>query len=99
MASCNQLNGPPNILDDNFYEQNLPKAVRGVVDQALRRVLRVAFRLGAFDPPEMVPFTKIGRDTIASEAHRQLALKTALESVVLLRNSKGFLPLDRNKTM
>ena len=28
-----------------------------VVDQALRRVLRVAFRLGAFDPPEMVPFT------------------------------------------
>ena len=51
---------------------SLPVAVRSglvseaVVNQALTRVLRVAFRLGAFDPPEMVPFSKIGADVIES---------------------------------
>jgi beta-glucosidase len=90
-------------LDDNFYEQSLPGAVRSgliskaVVDQALRRVLRVAYRLGVFEPPDMIPFTKIAADVIDSEAHRQLALKTAQESIVLLRNANNTLPLDRNK--
>lgn len=90
-------------LDDRYYEESLPLAVRtglvteAVVDEALRRVLRVAFRLGAFDPPEMVPFHKIGPETIDSAAHRQLALKTALESVVLLKNQNHLLPLDKSK--
>jgi len=89
-------------MDDNFYEQALPGAVRAgmvseaVVDQALRRVLRVAFRLGVFDPPEMVPYSKIQAEVVDSKAHRELALKTALESIVLLRNAKGFLPLNQN---
>ena len=88
-------------LDDNFYETSLPIAVRSglvseaVVNQALTRVLRVEFRLGAFDPPEMVPFSKIGADVIESQPHRDLALKTALESIVLLQNKNGFLPLDK----
>ena len=65
-------------LDDAFYENSLPAAVRSglvpetVVNQALTRVLRVAFRLGAFDPPEMVPYSRIGTDVIASQAHREL---------------------------
>jgi beta-glucosidase len=90
-------------LDDRFYESSLPVAVRtgliseAVVNQALTRVLRVAFRLGAFDPPEMVPYSKIGAEAIESQPHRDLALKTALESMVLLRNQNGFLPLDKGK--
>jgi beta-glucosidase len=90
-------------LDDNFYEASLPPAVRAglvseeVVNQALTRVLRVAFRLGAFDPPEMNPYSKIGPDVIESQAHRDLALKTALESIVLLQNKNAFLPLDKAK--
>jgi beta-glucosidase len=90
-------------LDDRFYEASLPVAVRtglvseAVVNQALTRVLRVAFRLGAFDPPEMVPFSKIGAEVIESQPHRELALKTALESMVLLRNQNGFLPLEKGK--
>jgi beta-glucosidase len=89
-------------LDDAFYEQSLPVAVRAglvseaVVNQALTRVLRVAFRLGALDPPEMVPYSKIGPEVIESQPHRDLALKTALESMVLLRNQNAFLPLDKN---
>jgi beta-glucosidase len=68
-----------------------------VVNQALTRVLRVAFRLGAFDPPEIVPFSRIGPEVIESQPHRDLALKTALESMVLLRNNNNFLPLDKSK--
>jgi beta-glucosidase len=88
-------------VDDNYYEESLPSAVRKglvseeVVNLALTRVLRVAFRLGALDPPELVPFSKIGADAIDSAAHRQLALRTGLESMVLLKNQGGFLPLNK----
>jgi len=90
-------------LDDDFYEKNIPNAVRSgaiseaTVNQALTRVLRVAFRLGAFDPPENVPYSKLGAEVIESKPHRELALKTALESMVLLRNQNNFLPLDKSK--
>ncbi len=89
-------------LDNSAYVSVLPKAVeRGLlteahIDQALRRVLKVRFRLGEFDPPDLVPYTKIAADVIDSPAHRQLALRSARESIVLLANRNNFLPLDRN---
>src|ERR1700730_15340902 len=89
-------------LDDSAYPAALPKAVaKGFltekdVDQSLRRVLRVRFRLGEFDPPEMVPFHKISPSIIDSAPHRELALRTARESIVLLKNDNKFLPLDRS---
>lgn len=89
-------------LDDGSYAIALPKALAtGLltekdIDQSLRRVLTVRFRLGEFDPPEMVPYSKLGPDVIDSPAHRQLALRTAKESIVLLANDKHLLPLDRS---
>jgi beta-glucosidase len=89
-------------LDNSAYVRYLPGAVaKGLlterhIDQALRRVLRVRFRLGEFDPPEMVPYTKLGQEEIDSSAHRQLALRLARESIVLLKNRDNFLPLDAN---
>jgi beta-glucosidase len=65
------------------------------VDQALARVLRVGFRLGAFDPPEMNPYSKISSDVIRSPEHLKLSLQTALESMTLLSNRAGFLPLKK----
>lgn len=90
-------------LDDGSYAIALPKALdEGLlsekdVDQSLRRVLKIRFRLGEFDPPDMVPYNKLGPDVIDSPAHRLLALKTAQESIVLLANEKHLLPLDKNK--
>ena len=87
-------------LDNSAYVRYLPGAVaKGLlterhIDQALRRVLRVRFRLGEFDPPERVPFKKLGKEQIDSPAHRQVALRVARESIVLLQNRDGFLPLD-----
>jgi beta-glucosidase len=90
-------------LDDGSYAVALPKALaQGLlsekdIDQSLRRVLNVRFRLGEFDPPEMVPYSKLGADVIDSPAHRKLALRTAQESIVLLSNEKHLLPLDKSK--
>jgi beta-glucosidase len=87
--------------DDVQYETNIPLAVkRGLlqaadVDRALARVLRVGFRLGAFDPPEMNPYSKISADVIRSPEHLKLSLQTALESMTLLSNRNNFLPLKK----
>ena len=54
--------------------------------EACRRVLLARFRLGQFDPEEDVPFSKIPLSVVGCEKHRALALKSALESIVLLKN-------------
>src|SRR6185437_6583774 len=89
-------------LDDGAYARALPEALaqglltQSDIDNALRRVLTIRFRLGEFDPPDMVPYSKLGQDVIDSPAHRQLALHTAEESIVLLRNDDHLLPLDKS---
>jgi beta-glucosidase len=62
------------------------------IDVALQRSFTARFRLGMFDPPSMVPYAMTPDSEIDSEAHRELALKTARESIVLLKND-GILPL------
>jgi beta-glucosidase len=66
------------------------------IDAAVSRTLAARFRLGLFDPPSMVSFSKIGIDQNDTAEHRALALRTAEESIVLLKND-GVLPLDRAK--
>jgi len=66
------------------------------IDQALERVLSARFRLGEFDPPELVPYSSIKGDKIDSKENRDLALEVARKSIVLLRNN-GALPLNKDK--
>ena len=66
------------------------------IDVSLRRLLTARFRLGMFDPPEMVPYARIPFSENDSPAHRQLALQTARESIVLLKNAKRTLPLRKD---
>jgi beta-glucosidase len=92
-----------NDSDDQEFETNIPLAVKrglltvGDVNQALSRVLRVGFRLGAFDGPGANPYSKIAMDVVRSPAHLDLALKTAQESITLLKNAEGILPLKREE--
>jgi beta-glucosidase len=63
------------------------------INAALGRLFVARFRLGMFDPPERVPFSKIAYSEVDSAAHRALALDAARKSIVLLKNDRGTLPL------
>jgi beta-glucosidase len=63
------------------------------IDQAVKRLFTARMKLGMFDPPDTVPYAKTPLSEVDSEPHRQLALQTGRESLVLLKNSGHFLPL------
>lgn len=65
------------------------------IDRAVTRLFTARFRLGMFDPPGRVPFSKIGMDQVESPAHRKVALEAAEKSIVLLKNDNGILPLRK----
>jgi len=63
------------------------------INRSVERLFVARFKLGMFDPPERVPFSKIPYTEVDSEAHRQIALEAARKSIVLLKNEKDMLPL------
>ncbi len=86
-----------------------PDAVRGAlkrgllteteIDAALRGNFRVIIRLGLLDPPSLVPYSSIGsapEDPWLTEKHKALARLTTQKSIVLLKNEKDLLPLDKH---
>ena len=64
------------------------------ITRSVERLFAARFRLGLFDPPDQVPFSKIGMDQVASEAHHAVALEAAEKSIVLLKNADHILPLE-----
>jgi beta-glucosidase len=74
---------------DAVQQGYLPEST---LDTALIRLFTARMKLGMFDPPEMVPYTKIDEKELDSAEHRALAHKLANEAMVLLKND-GLLPL------
>ncbi len=66
------------------------------LDYHLRKTLYGRFELGMFDPAEMLPWANLAPEVISSESNNDLATQAARESMVLLENSKGVLPLSKN---
>ena len=66
------------------------------LDRSLYYTLWTRFRLGLFDPPETVPYSKYTIKDNDTPEHRQVALELARQSLVLLKND-GLLPLNRSK--
>ncbi len=77
-----------------FLEEQLRKGktTEERIDEACRRVLTARFRLGQFDPEELIPFRNIPLSVIGCPRHSELAHRAAAESIVLLKNN-GILPL------
>ncbi|WP_160679390.1 glycoside hydrolase family 3 protein [Clostridium sp. C8-1-8] len=67
------------------------------IDQALTNIFKVRFRLGQFDPAELNPYSNISEQVLNCEKHKALAKKAAKEAIVLLKNEKNALPLNKNK--
>lgn len=82
--------------------EHIPNAVRqGLLseeelDVCLTRLFTARMRLGMFDPPERVPFAAIPYEVNDCDEHRRIALETARQSIVLLKNANQLLPLPRD---
>lgn len=79
----------------NAYRQHM--ASQADIDSAAYRVLRARIRLGLFDDPSLNPYNKISPAIVGSAKHKQLALESARQSIVLLKNENNALPLNVNE--
>ncbi|HEX6805127.1 MAG TPA: beta-glucosidase BglX [Terriglobales bacterium] len=87
---------------DGAYD-NIPQLVKSgklpmsVVDEAVRRVLRVKFKAGLFEHP----YADAAREAtdILTPENLQAARKLAQESMVLLQNQGDLLPLKKDQTI
>jgi beta-glucosidase len=66
------------------------------VDTAVTRLFLGRMRLGMFDPPERVRWARTPISVLDQPSHRALALQVARESMVLLKNERGTLPLRKD---
>jgi beta-glucosidase len=86
--------------DGRDYQPFVDAVKQGLLSEAdiniaLKRLFTARMRLGMFNPPDTVPYAQTPDSEIDSAAHRELALKTAQESMVLLKND-GVLPFSGN---
>lgn len=72
------------------------KVKEALVDDAVRRILRVKFELGLFDDPYRYCDEKREKESIGNKAHVEGVLDMAKKSIVLLKNDKNLLPLKKS---
>lgn len=66
-----------------------------LIDDSVRRILRIKFELGLFDDPYRYCDAKREKETIGSKANHEAVLDMAKKSIVLLKNEKNILPLKK----
>ena len=88
-------------MESSAYVAHLAALVKSgavdqaVVDEAVRRVLRVKFRLGLFDDPYRYSSAEREKQATLTPAHLAAARDVARKSIVLLKNDGGLLPLPK----
>jgi beta-glucosidase len=89
-------------MESHLYVAELAKLVKNgkvkeaLVDDAVRRILRVKFELGLFDDPYKYCDEKREKATIGNKANKDGVLDMAKKSIVLLKNDKNLLPLKKS---
>jgi beta-glucosidase len=108
-AAAAAIHAGINQFLDNYRKPVEDALARGLITEAdvdanLRGVYRVMLRLGLLNPAADSPYARIGESGgVASDpwnetAARQLARQVTDESIVLLKNADGTLPLDASAT-
>ncbi|HZM86313.1 MAG TPA: glycoside hydrolase family 3 C-terminal domain-containing protein [Blastocatellia bacterium] len=99
-ASATAVKSGTDLDCGNDYRTLVDAVKKGLIreeeiDLSVKRLFGARFRLGMFDPPEMVPYARIQIGQNDSAQHRRLALQAARESIVLLKNQNNLLPLKK----
>ncbi|MFT7052277.1 MAG: beta-glucosidase [Psychroserpens sp.] len=100
-AKIASLAGSDMDMEGHVYIQELVNLVKeGVVEEAIindavKRILKVKYELGLFDDPYKYCNTKNEMERIGSKAHLEDALDMAKKSIVLLKNETQLLPLKK----
>lgn len=87
-------------MESGAYQNHLAQLVKEkrvserLIDEAVRRVLRLKFRLGLFERP--YADTERERAVLLHQTHVEHALDIARKSIVLLKNERDVLPLAKN---
>lgn len=71
------------------------KVSTATIDQAVKRVLTAKYKLGLFDKPYQFFDVKREKETLLSAEHLEFARKAARECMVLLKNEKQILPINK----
>jgi len=84
----------PQFVQTLLAEVNAGRVKTSRIDDAVSRILKAKFELGLFEHP----YTDRGlAKTIGSPEHRAVAREAVAKSQVLLKNSRGALPLRKNE--
>jgi beta-glucosidase len=86
-----------NFIGNTVEQVRTEKIPLARIDDAVTRILRVKFRAGLFEKgrPSSRPLAN-KRELLGAPEHRELARRAVRESLVLLKNERGLLPLRRN---
>jgi len=90
-------------MESYAYIKHLEEAVNegkvsmDVIDEAVRRILRIKFELGLFDDPYRYISTEREEELIYHPDHQEAALDMAKKSIVLLKNDEEILPLREDQ--
>ena len=107
MAASSCLRAGINQFLDRAYREGVEGALakgyitEATIDSVIKGNFRVMIKLGLLDPPEMVPYSTIGisdtTDPWLTKENQIAAREVTQKTVVLLKNSKNLLPLDKEK--
>lgn len=82
----------------NAYPALVNAVKQGLIDEneidiSVKRVFTARFKLGMFDPPELVAFSKLNE--VDTDKNKSVALDATHKSIVLLKNQNNLLPLSK----
>ena len=89
-------------MEGGAYESSLKelveegKVAEKLIDDAVKRILRVKFRLGLFDDPYKYCDEAFEKSELYSEANQEVALEAGKKSIVLLKNENDILPIKNS---